>query len=463
MTKNPPNNASQKNKGEESYGLTDALTKKLLKALASEDVTQVQKLLHPLHVADIADFINLISHEQRNSLVSLLRDDFKPEILVELEPDVREEIIELLGTEESAEVIGQLDTDDAVEVIEDLDSKEQQEILESIPDTQRSELEEGLSFPEDSAGRLMERQMVSVPQYWSVGQTIDYLRSESDLPRDFPQVYVVDPVFKPIGAVKLSHIMRSGREILVKDLVTEELKSVPAEMDQEEAAFLFRQYGLSSAPVINQQGRLIGVISVDDIFDVMQEEAEEDILHMGGVSETDIYSDMRETVQRRFPWLLVNLMTAIAASAVIWLFEGMIEKLAALAVLMPIVASMGGNAGTQTLTVAVRALATKELQSANALRVVGKEILVGGANGLLFAIIAGAAIFWWYNDPYLSGIFAIAIVITLLLAGLAGALIPLGLEKIGVDPATASTVFLTTITDVVAFGVFLGLATVWIL
>lgn len=443
---------------ENSYGVTSEQLKEITEALDSGKKQAVQELLMPLHAADIADVIDMLSSEYRAMFVEILRKDFNPEILLELDSGVKEEIIGLLGAKKSAEAIIALEMDDAVDVMEDLAAENQQEILEALPEQQRADLEEGLAYPEGSAGRLLEKKIVSVPQFWTVGQTIDFLRKAEDLPKDFYQIFVVDPKLNPVGAVLVSQVMCSNRPTKMKDLMKTDLKLIRTDMDQEEVAFIFRQYGLVSAPVVNEEGRMVGVITVDDVVHVIEEEAQEDIMRMGGVSETDLHSGFSQTVKKRFPWLLINLITAVAASVVIAMFEGEIEKLAALAVLMPIVASMGGNAGTQTLTIAVRAISRKELTGANAVRVVTKEALVGIINGMMFAVIAVVAIFIWYDNLLLSLIFGAAMVATLLLAGLAGALIPLGLEKAGIDPAIASGVFLTTVTDVVAFGAFLGMA-----
>ncbi len=444
----------------ESYGLSDELSKEILKALETKKRANLKKLLEPLHTADIADFIERISPSQRRSFIKFIRKDFDPEILVEINHSAKEDVFEILGAKHSAEAINTLETDDAVEVMEDLTDEEQQVILEEMPEKDREQMEESLSFPEDSAGRLIDKKIVCVPEFWTVGQTIDFLRSNKDLPSDFYQIFVSDPKMKPVGGVLLSHILRSNRTAKIKEIMNEDLKTISAEMDQEDVAFVFRQYGLVSAPVVNEEGRMIGIITVDDIVHVIEEEAQEDILHLGGVSETDIHTSFKETTMSRFPWLIANLVTAIVASVVIALFEGTIEKLAALAVLMPIIASMGGNAGTQSITVTVRALATKELTSTNMMRVVKKEVIVGGLNGIMFAVITGSLSYFWYGNLGLSLVFAIATVFTLLLAGLSGTLVPVGLVKIGVDPAIASSVVLTTITDIVAFGVFLGFATI---
>ncbi|MEE8622288.1 MAG: magnesium transporter, partial [Alphaproteobacteria bacterium] len=328
-------------------------------------------------------------------------------------------------------------------------------------------LEEGLSWPEDSAGRLMQSELVAVPSFWTVGETIDFLRQAAErdseeLPEEFYDIFVVDPKHKPVGTIPLSRLLRTKRPVKLSDLMMPDMRLVPVEMDQEAVAFLFRRYDLASAPVVDEAGRLVGVITVDDVLDVIDEEAEEDIMRLGGVVETDLYRAVLDTTKSRFSWLVVNLATAIVASIVIGFFEVTIRQIVALAVLMPIVASMGGNAGTQTLTVAVRALAMKELTASNTLRAVGKEVLVGGFNGVLFAVLMGIVAWLWFASPAIGLVIAAAMVINLLVAGLAGVAIPLGLERTGVDPAVASGVVLTTVTDVVGFLAFLGLAALFL-
>lgn len=446
------------------YGLSTEHIKAIDEALESKDKAQIKILLHDLHVADIADYIDAANHEHRRQMVEFIRDDFDPEILVELSVGTREEVIELLGTKTSADVLTNLETDDAVDIMEDLAVSNQQELLQAIPNKeQRAELEEGLAYPEDSAGRLLEKGIVSVPEFWTVGQTIDHLRKAKDIPEDFYMIFVVDPKLKPVGGVQVSRIMRAMRNVKMSDLMETDIKLIYSTMDQEEVAFVFRQYGLVSAPVVNEEGRIIGLISIDDVVTVIEEEAEEDIMRLGGVKQDDFHTTSWVTMQRRFPWLLINLFTAIAASVIIGFFEHSIQQLAALAVLMPIVASMGGNAGTQTLTVAVRAIATRELTITNALRIVGKELGVGTLNGFAFATVAGIASYIWYGNAMLSLILAGATVITLVIAGLSGTLIPLWLTRLGVDPAIASSIVLTTITDIVGFGVFLWLGAVILL
>ena len=336
-------------------------------------------------------------------------------------------------------------------------------MLAELPAQDRADIETALAFEEDTAGRLMQRALVKVPDYWTVGQVIDYCREASDLPDDVYDLFVVDRMGRLRGSVKLGRMLRTKRPVPIVDLVDPEIPAVPADTPQEEVAHLFRDQDLVSCPVIDAERRLLGVIMVDDVVDVIDEEAEEDILKMGGVGVDDVHANTLETTQRRAWWLGLNLLTAIVASLVIGQFEGAIEKIVVLAVLMPIVASMGGNAGTQTVTVAVRALAMGELTAANALRFIGKEFAVGGLNGLIFAALMGAGAVLWYGDWRLGAVIAAAMVCNLVAAALAGTLIPLTLQKIGVDPAVSSTVFLTTVTDVVGFLAFLGLATLFLL
>jgi magnesium transporter len=443
---------------ETTYGLSTETVRAIDDVLDEKDKQQVWNLLHDMHVADISDYIDSANSERRRQLVEFIRDDFDPEILVEVSVGTRAEVMELLGTKTSAQALTNLDTDDAVDIMEDLDEDDQLQLLQAIPNKgQRAELEEGLAYPEDSAGRLLEKGIVSVPEFWTVGQTIDHLRNAKDIPEDFYMIFVVDPKLKPVGSVLVSRMIRAVRDVKMSDLMEQDIKLISSSMDQEEVAFIFRQYGLVSAPVVNEEGRIIGLIGIDDVVGVIEEEAEEDIMRLGGVKQHDFHSSPWITMRQRFPWLLVNLFTAIAASFVIGIFEGSIQQLAALAVLMPIVASMGGNAGTQTLTVAVRAIATRELTTTNTLRVVGKELGVGILNGLAFACVVGVASYIWYGNVMLSLALAGATVVTLIIAGLSGTLIPLWLMRVGVDPAIASGIVLTTITDIVGFGVFLWL------
>ena len=440
------------------FGLNRALIETVLAALDAGDSARVASLVVPLHAADKADLLETVTAEQRASIVEALRPGIEPKVLAELDEPVRDDVVGRLGTDELAVALAKLDTDDAVYLIEDLADDDRRAVLAAVPDAERVALEEGLAYPENSAGRLMQRELVAVPADWTVGETIDYLRSSDDLPEEFYDIFVVGEGRVPVGYVPLSRVMRTRRPVAMSDIMKRDLKPLPTGMDQEEVAFVFHQYGLVSAPVVDGDGRLRGVITVDDVVGVIDEEAEEDIMRLGGVREGDIHEPAWKTARRRFAWLLVNLATAIVASSVIWMFDATIEHMVALAVLMPIVASMGGNAGTQTLTVTVRAIATRELTSANAVRAVAKEGLVGIFNGALFAAVTGAVAVAWFGDPILGAVIAAAMVVNMLVATLCGILVPLGLARVGVDPAVAATVFVTTATDVVGFFGFLGLA-----
>lgn len=447
----------------DGYGISAELVAAVSAALERQDAAEVHRLVAELHEADLADLLENLDREQRAQVVAALGKDFDLEVLTHLDASVREEILEALEPQQIALSLSDLDSDDAVDIFEDLDEEAQQRILAALPRAERLVLEESLRFPEDSAGRIMQRELLAVPSHWTVGETIDYMRAAKDLPDDFYDLYIVDPKHQPLGYVPLSRVLRTRRPVKLTDIMEEELRTVPVTMDQEEVAYLFRRYGLVSAPVVDDAGRLVGVVTVDDVVHIIDEEAEEDLLKLAGVQETDLYRAVLDTTKSRFSWLLVNLIAAVAGANVIALFEGTIERIVALAVLMPIVASMGGNTGTQTLTVAVRALATRDLNRSTALRFVGKELLVGLANGSMFALLAGSAAWLWFGDPMIGAIIGAAMIINLIVAALAGALVPLGLEKLGVDPAVASSVLVTTVTDVVGFFAFLGLATVILL
>ena len=431
-------------------------------ALDTDQVHLVRELMAPLHFADAADLLERLTTDQRRKLLEMAHDVLEPEFYSELDETVRDEAMDVIGLDALAETISELDTDDAVDIVEELDHHEQQHVLGAISPADRSLIEEGLSYPEDSAGRLMQRHAMTVPEFWSVGETIDFMRASADqenwvLPEIFYDIVVVDPKHKPVGTIPLSVLLQSKRPTSVVDIMHAEMKLVPLDMDQEEVAFLFRQRDLVSAPVVASDGRLVGIITIDDVVDVIDEEAEDDILALGGLREDDLYAATLATTKSRFSWLFINLLTAIMASAVIGVFQGTIEQVVALAVLMPIVASMGGNAGTQTLTVAVRALATKELTTTNAMRQIGKELMVGGINGVVFAVLMGCVAWAWFSSPDLGLVIGLAMIVNMLIAGVAGASIPIVLDRYGVDPAVASSVFLTTVTDVVGFLVFLGL------
>jgi len=435
----------------------------VVEAMDAGDMARVRDFVAELHYADFADLLERLSRDDRTRLIEITRDIFDPEVLSELDETVREDVLEALGLKHAADAITELDSDDALMVFEEMDEERQKELLEQIPDEERTFIEEGLSYPEDSAGRLMQREVVTVPSHWNVGQCIDYIRrraddGEEELPSIFYDIFVIDVRHHPVGAVSLSALLRSRRQVPVTEVMDEEMHEVPVATDQEDVAFLFRQRDLVSAPVIDGDGRLVGAITIDDVVDVIHEEHEEDIMRMGGVIEDDLYHASISTARARFSWLVVNLLTAILASMVIGMFDATIEQVVALAVLMPIVASMGGNAGTQTLTVTVRALATKELTGANAYRVITKEVIVGCFNGIAFAILAGLVAWLWFQSTTLGFVIAAAMIINMVIAGFAGTTIPIMLERFGADPAIASSVFLTTVTDVVGFFAFLGLA-----
>ncbi|HEX9702937.1 MAG TPA: magnesium transporter [Rhodospirillales bacterium] len=445
------------------YALAPADEQAVVAALLANDDRAVREIVQGLHYADFADLLERLSPEDRGRVVDLVRDDFPAGVLSELDETVRDDVIEHLGVDDLAAALVELDSDDALEVVEEMPAAEQQQVLEAIPAGERTLIEEGLTYPEESAGRLMQREVMTVPSHWSVGETIDFMRASADgesstLPEQFYDIFVIDPARRPLGAVPLSRLLRTRRPVAITDIMDTDMKVLPVTTDQEEVAFVFRQRDLVSAPVVDDAGRLVGAITVDDVVDVIHEENEEDILLLGGVKEDDLYDATLDTTRARFAWLLVNLGTAVLASLVIGLFDATIQQMVALAILMPIVASMGGNAGTQTLTVTVRALAMKELTPTNAARVIGKEVLVGSLNGALFAVIIGVVTWFWFGDPLLGGVIGMAMVANLVVAGLAGSMIPLMLDRMGVDPAVASAVFLTTVTDVVGFFVFLGLA-----
>ncbi len=429
-------------------------------ALEEGDSAKLKELTGDLHEADLAD---LIQPEEREKLIATLGPEFSAGALSELDEGVRDQLLEALPAEMVAEALQQLDTDDAVYLLEDLDESDQKAILDQLPDLERVALKRSLEYPEDSAGRIMRTEFISVPPFWSVGQTIDYMREAEDLPERFDEIFVVDPAYHLIGAVALSRLLRSKREVMIEDITEPDIRPIPVDNDQEEVAQQFERYGLVSVPVVDQDNRLVGVITADDVVEVIQEEASEDILHLGGVSVTSVSDTVLHTTQQRFLWLFVNLGTAILASLVISLFGASIQQMVSLAVLMPIVASMGGNAGTQTMTVVVRALATRDLGPANVARVIARETAVGFLNGLLFAAIMGTVTYFWFGNTDLGMVIGVAMVMNLVVAALAGILIPLGLNALGVDPAITSAVFLTTVTDVVGFFAFLGLASVWLL
>lgn len=427
-------------------------------ALINGDRDQVAFLLDPLHSADVADIFEQLGDADRKLLTSFIGPDMEPEVLSELDDSTLDDVITEMDDQDVARAITQMESDDAVHVLEDMDEEEQRKIIDALPDEDRIAVEEGLSYPEDSAGRLLQRNLVSVPGRWTVGKVIDYFRTEEELPDEFYEVFIVDPMHHPIGTLALNKIIRSDKDVTIRDIMDEEPTVVPVDMDQEEVAYLFSQYDLTSMGVVDDSGRLIGMITFDDVVDVIEEEAEEDLMRMAGVQETDITESVFEASKNRVTWLVVNLATAILASMVIALFDATIEQMVALAILMPIVASMGGNAGTQTMTVTVRAIATRDLTSSNVKRIIVRETAIALVNGAVIAMLIGGLSWLWFQDARLGGVMGAAMIVNMIMAGLAGILIPVTLDKMNVDPALASSVFVTTITDVIGFFAFLGLA-----
>jgi magnesium transporter len=431
-------------------------------AIEANDTAVLHDLTGNLHEADLGDLIEALEPDERPRLVELLGRDFDFTALTEVDDTIRDEILGELAPETVAEGVRELDSDDAVTILQDLSQQEQEEILERLPPSERVTLARSLLYPEYSAGRRMQTEFIAVPAFWTVGQTIDYMRETEDLPDRFFELYVTDPAYHFLGAVPLDRLLRTKRPVLISNLIEKERRSVRATDDQEEVARLFERYDLVAAPVVDDNNRLVGVIMIDDIVDVIEQEADEDLKALGGVKGDEELSDSVWMIARsRFPWLVANLVTAIIASVVIAYFESSIEKMVALAVLMPIVASMGGNAGTQTMTVAVRALATRELSSANASRIVRRELMVGIINGLGFALIMGTVAAIWFNVHDLGLVIGLAMLTVLTAAALGGILIPIVLERLGADPAVSSGPFVTTVTDVVGFFAFLGIATLW--
>jgi magnesium transporter len=435
---------------------------RVLDAVEAGDDETARRLVQPLHPADVADLIELAARDEREGLVKALAGIVSPDVLAELNDYVREDLLDELEPQQVADIAGQLETDDAVALIEDLDRDDQQAVLRAMDPDDRAAVEEALSYPEESAGRLMQRDLCAVPEHWKVGQVIDYLRSTADLPTDFWEVFVVSPDHHPVGTCKLSTILRTPRATMVSDIMAREQTLIPVDMDQEDVALRFQKYALVSAAVVDDAGRLVGMITVDDVVHIIQVEAGEDVLLLSGAGEGDINEPVQLTVRRRLFWLVINLGTAILAASVVSLFQGEIGKYAVLAVLMPIVAGMGGNAGTQTLAVAVRALATNQLTASNTLRAFGRELTIALANGISLGLLIGAGVALIFNNLGLGAVIGAAMVINNLAAGLGGILVPVTLDRFRVDPAVSSAVFVTTITDVTGFFSFLGLAAIFL-
>lgn len=430
-------------------------------ALTAHDTQALKRDVGSLHQSELGHLLEALSAEQRRTLVELLGSDFDFSALTEVDEAIRLEIVDSLPNEQIAQAVQQLDSDDAVYILEDLDEQDQDEILAQLPFTERIRLRRSLDYPEETAGRRMQTEFVAVPPFWTVGQTIDYMREDKNLPDRFSQIFVIDPTFKLLGALDLDQILRSKRAVKIEDVMHETRHAIPASMDQEEAAREFEQYDLLSAAVVDENDRLVGVLTIDDVVDVIQQEAEEDLLRMGGVGDEELSDTIVATSRSRVPWLAVNLVTAFVAASVISLFDATIEHVVALAILMPIVAGMGGNAGSQTMTVTVRALATRDIDIYNAGRVIRREMGVGFINGIVFALLIGSVAGLWFQSMEIGGIIATAMIVNMFVAAVAGILIPLLLDRVGADPAVASAVFVTSVTDVVGFFTFLGLAAWW--
>ena len=449
------------NRHDEDDRLKSEFVSEVVDRLHDGDIDGVRSLVEPMHAADIADLFELVGRDDRPPLAAALAGLIDGDVLAEMNDWVRDELIEELSATQVAEIAGELDTDDAVAIIEDMEEADQRAVLRALDPDDRAAIEEALSYPEESAGRLMRRDAVAVPEHWTIGQVIDFLRAGEEITTDFWEVFVVDPAHRPVGTCLLSWILRTPRRIAIADVMKREQTLIPVDMDQEEVALRFQKYALISAAVVDQAGRLVGMITADDVVHIIQEEASEDILRLSGAGEDDINEPLPQTVRRRLTWLVVNLGTAVIAAAVVGLFQGTISHLVALAVLMPIVSGMGGNAGTQTMAVAVRALALNQLTNSNSIRVFVREFRIALVNGACLGLLLGIAVSLIFRSTDLGIVIALAMVINNLVAGIFGVLVPVTLDKLRVDPAVSSAVFVTMATDVMGFFSFLGLATLW--
>lgn len=447
-----------------TYTLTDEEIRQISDAVRAQDSHVVHAILQDLNAADTAEVLFKVAEDIREEILATYADAINPEVFTEMDPELARATLSAMPSVQLAAIIAGLESDDAVFLMELLDDARQREIISRLSVKTRVAVEEGLGFPEDSAGRMMQRNIVAVPQFWTVGKTIDYLRASSqDLPGSFFDIFVIDPAYHFKGQISLSRLLQAAPSERLDTLTHGEIQPIPADMDQEEVTHLFRRENIASSAVVDENGRLLGVITIDDVVDVIDEEAQEDLLKLGGVTSSDLYRAVFSTARARSYWLLVNTFTTLMAASIIALFDASIEKIVALAVLMPIVASMGGNAGTQALAVAVRALATREISATNAWRLIFKEALVGLLNGCLFAALLGLLAGLWFASPGLGVIIALALIINLFVAGACGAGVPIMLHRLGADPAVSSSVFLTTITDAIGFFAFLGLATLFLL
>ena len=434
---------------------------RVTQAIAIEDANMLVAMINPLHESDLGDLLSAIEPETRTSMVALAGNDFDFSSLTEVDEAIRLEIVNALPNRRVALALDELDSDDAVFILEDMEKKDRDEILDQMPFEERVRLRRSLDYPEDTAGRRMQTEFIAVPPFWSVGQAIDYIRESTDLPERFHEIFVVTPRYELLGSIELDRFVIAKREQIISEILNETQHPIKAEMDQEEAAQLFEKYDLLSAAVIDENNRLVGVMTIDDVVDVIHQEVEEDIKLLVGVGDEEISDNVIEAARSRFSWLLINLITSIIASIAIGFFDAAINEMVALAILMPIVASMGGNAGTQTMTVTVRALATRDLDIYNAGRVIAREIKIGILNGALFALIIGPVAAIWFGNWELGAIISTAMIVNMISAAAAGILIPLTLDKMGIDPAISSSVFVTTVTDIIGFVAFLGLAAWW--
>lgn len=443
---------------DEDDHLKSGFVRDVLLAVEDGRDEDARALVAPLHPADIADLFEVAPEAVRPALARALAELVDADAIAEMNDYVREDLIELLDARQVANLASELETDDAVAIIEDLEEEEQRAVLRELAPDDRAAIEEALSYPEESAGRMMQRDLIAVPEHWSVGQTIDYLRENQDLTTDFWEVFVVDPAHKPVGTCQLSWVLRTPRSVAIADVMKREQTLIPTDMDQEEVALRFQKYALISAAVIDGGGRLVGMITVDDVVHVIQEEADEDILKLSGAGDGDINEPIMESYRARVRWLIANLFTALLASSIIASFGGAIEKMVALAALMPIVAGVGGNAGTQTLAVTVRALATNQLTQSNTFRQIRREIRVALLNGVTVAAVVGLGVSLILGNAQLGGVIAAAMLVNVVIAGLAGVLVPIALDRFDQDPAVASSIFVTMTTDSMGFLLFLGLA-----
>ena len=425
--------------------------------IINNDAIFINNSFKEMHPADAADIIEHLTENDRENLIKLSSFKIDPEVFIELNESIQSEIVKYIPTNSITDIIKNLESDDAIKILENLDEQNKETLLNSLPPKDRFALKESLSYPEDSAARLMQREFTAIPNNWSVGQTIDYLRENKDLPDEFLEIFIVDSEFKPIGTVPASKVLRTSRETKMQSIMLETQLSIPVDMDQEEVGHIFENYNLNSACVVDKSNKLVGMITSDDMLTVLKEEAEEDTLRLAGVGDEEITDGVFTKTKRRFNWLLLNLLTAFLATWVISIFGATIEQMVALAFLMPIVASMGGNAGMQTLAVTVRAIATNDLSENNFVKTVTKEFAIGVLNGIIFAIISALIVQLWFKDIYLSLIISISMVLNMIVAGLFGILVPVSLKRFNVDPAIASSVFVTTITDVIGFLSFLGI------